>query len=268
MNLQNRHGFAPFENSSATVNWDTGGFFAETVDIGKLMKRKSPEANLRLQYKKTFELSLIFTLAILIATFQVARQFSLAPSELKNANVTIEVADIPPTEQIRNLPTPPARPTVPVPTESELVPEDITIQSTNLDLSELPPPPAPPVKHRYEQYNFIPYDEAPEPIGGYGVILANLEYPTIAQKAGIEARVLVGVLIDERGNCVNLFSYIAVKIPQAFLNVANDFVIPQSLDIKHGAQPCHYAARHLELVRKHAAENPMNEQVHGPLTEL
>lgn len=202
MNLQNRHGFAPFENSSATVNWDTGGFFAETVDIGKLMKRKSPEANLRLQYKKTFELSLIFTLGILIATFQVARQFSLAPSELKNANVTIEVADIPPTEQIRNLPTPPARPAVPVPTESELVPEDITIQSTNLDLSELPPPPAPPVEHRYEQYNFIPYDEAPEPIGGYGVILANLEYPSIAQKAGIEARVVVGVLIDERGNCV------------------------------------------------------------------
>ena len=53
----------------------------------------------------------------------------MVPSELRNANVTIEVADIPPTEQIRNLPTPPARPAVPVPTESELVPEDITIQS-------------------------------------------------------------------------------------------------------------------------------------------
>jgi len=52
MNLQNRHGFAPFENSSATINWDTGGFFAETVDIGELMERKNPEANLRLQYKK------------------------------------------------------------------------------------------------------------------------------------------------------------------------------------------------------------------------
>lgn len=166
------------------------------------MKRKNPEANLRLQYRKTFELSLIFTLAILIAAFQVARQFSLVPSELKNTNVTIEVADIPPTEQMRNLPTPPARPSVPVPTESELVPEDITIQSTELDLAELPPPPAPPVEERYEQYQFIPYNEAPEPIGGYGVILANLEYPSIAHKAGIEARVVVGVLIDEHGNYV------------------------------------------------------------------
>ncbi len=202
MNLQNRHGFAPFENSSAKVNWDTGGFFAETVDIGKLMKGKSPEANLRLQNKKTFELSLVFTLVILIATFQVARQFPLAPSELKKANVTIEVADIPTTEQIRNLPTPPARPSVPVPTESEFVPEDITIQSTELDLTELPPPPAPPVKDRYENYQFIPYDEPPVPIGGYAAILANLNYPSIARKAGIEAKVVVGVLIDERGNCV------------------------------------------------------------------
>ena len=69
MNLQNRHGFAPFENSSATVNWDTGGFFSETVDIGKLMKKKSPETNLTLQHRKTFELSLIFTLAILMQHF-------------------------------------------------------------------------------------------------------------------------------------------------------------------------------------------------------
>jgi len=152
---------------------------------------------LRLQYRKTFELSLIFTLAILIATFQVGRQFSLVPSELRNANVTIEVADIPPTEQIRNLSTPPARPAVPVPTEIEFVPEDITIQSANLDLSELPPPPAPPVEDRYEHYQFIPYDEPPEPIGGYAEILANLEYPAIAQKARVEAKVVVGVLIDE-----------------------------------------------------------------------
>lgn len=185
MNLQNRHGFAP-KNSSATVNWDTGGFFAETADIGKLMKRKSPEANLRLQYKKTFELSLIFTLGILIATFQVARQFSLAPSELKHTNVTIEVADIPPTEQVRNLPTPPARPAVPVPTESELVPEDITIQSTNLDLSEVPPPPAPPVEDRYEQYNFIPYDESPEPFGAMGLYSQILSIPPSPKKQALK----------------------------------------------------------------------------------
>jgi len=226
MNLQNRHGFAPFEDSSATVNWDVGGFFSETVDIGKLMEKKNPETNLRLQYRKTFELSLIFTLAILIATFQVARQFFLVPSELKNANVTIEVADIPPTEQIRNLPTPPARPTVPVPTESEFVPEDITIQSTNLDFAEFPPPPASPVEDRYENYQFIPYDEPPEPIGGYATIVANLKYPAIAQKAGIEARVVVGVLIDEEGNTIKTQILSSTNSIMGFNEAAQKAVMP------------------------------------------
>ncbi len=106
------------------------------------------------------------------------------------------------------------------------MPEDITIQSTNLDLSELPPPPAPPVEDRYEQYNFIPYDEAPEPIGGYGVILANLEYPSIAQKAGIEARVVVGVLIDEEGNTIKTQILSSTNSIMGFNEAAQKAVMP------------------------------------------
>jgi len=208
MKFENKNEFAPFETPFWSLlvkpedkfNCETRNFFAEAVNTTQLIKHKRPEADLRVEYRKVFELSLAVTLALLITIFQLARQFSFAPSELKTSNFIIEVADIPPTEQMRNPPTPPARPSVPVPTESELVREDITIQSTELDLAELPPPP--PVEDRYENFRFIPYDEPPVPIGGYAAILTNLKYPEIARKSGIEARVVVAVLIDERGNSV------------------------------------------------------------------
>jgi len=162
MKFENKNEFAPFETPSWSLlvkpedkfNCETREFFAETVDTAQLIKHKRPEADLRVQYRKVFELSLAVTLALLITIFQLARQFSFAPPELKTSNFIIEVADIPPTEQTRNVPSPPARPAVPVPTESEEIPEDLTIGSTdlNLDLAELPPPP--PVEDRYDNYRF------------------------------------------------------------------------------------------------------------------
>jgi protein TonB len=39
-------------------------------------------------------------------------------------------------------------------------------------------------------------------IGGMAALKKYLEYPEIARKAGIEAQVVVGVLVDEKGNTV------------------------------------------------------------------
>jgi len=165
-----------------------------------MITRQRPEANLKLKYRKVLELGFIGSLLIHLIIFLALPHFDLSTQEVKAKDIEILVEDIPPTEQIKRPPTPP-RPSVPIPTESEEIPEDFTIESTELDLTELPPPPVL-IEDRYEHYQFIPYDEAPEPIGGYGVMLANLEYPSIARKAGVEAKVVVGVLIDERGNCV------------------------------------------------------------------
>ncbi|MFQ6112465.1 MAG: energy transducer TonB, partial [bacterium] len=76
-------------------------------------------------------------------------------------------------------------------------------ESTELDLTEIPPPPTPPMDEGIEGgYVFIPYDEPPVPIGGYAAIKRNLVYPDLARKAGVEGTVIVGVLIDERGNTI------------------------------------------------------------------
>lgn len=47
---------------------------------------------------------------------------------------------------------------------------------------------------------FVAYDVAPSPVGGFGEIQGNLEYPQDAIDMGIEGRVIVQVLIDCLGH--------------------------------------------------------------------
>jgi protein TonB len=118
-------------------------------------------------------------------------------------DLKIEVADIPPTEQIKR-PPPPPRPSIAIPTESEDIPEDETIPETELNMMELPPPPPPPKAGDAidETFVFVPYDEPPAIIGGTGVLYKNLRYPEIARKAGVEGYVVVGALIDTKGDVI------------------------------------------------------------------
>lgn len=46
---------------------------------------------------------------------------------------------------------------------------------------------------------FIPYDQAPEPVGGFSAIQKNVIYPEIAQKSGVEGTVVIQCYIDENG---------------------------------------------------------------------
>ncbi len=162
--------------------------------------RKNPDVNLKLQYRKVFELSLVISLAVMLAMFQLLRAFNLEATESETPDIKIEVADIPPTEQIKR-PPPPPKPSIPIPTENEDVPEDLTIESTELDLSDIPPPPPPPDEDDGTSI-FVPYDEPPHPIGGFVAIQRALKYPEIARKAGIEGRVIVQVLVSEKGEVV------------------------------------------------------------------
>ncbi len=66
-------------------------------------------------------------------------------------------------------------------------------------LTAPPPPPPPP---REDIPIFIPHDQAPAPIGGYGSIQRNLKYPEVARKAGVEGRLMIWAKINDEGDVV------------------------------------------------------------------
>jgi protein TonB len=188
-------------------------------------RRKRPEANLKLKYRKTFELALVVSLVLTLGVFHLLPDIEVGPSEIKAKALEIKVEDIPQTEQIKKAPPPP-RPSIPIPTESEDVPEDVTIESTELDLTEIPPPPAPRGDDINDGYVFIPYDEPPTPIGGYAVIKKYLVYPELARKAGVEGTVIVGVLVDEKGNTVKTQVLKSSGVNIGFEKAAREALLP------------------------------------------
>ena len=112
-------------------------------------------------------------------------------SEFGSGNqIVIENIDIPQTQQIDNTP-PPARPSIPVPTDDEDIADDVTLDDLDFDdfeAWEAPPAPSGP------KVKFIPYDDPPKPISPIRPI-----YPEIAQEAGIEGVVVVQAFIDKKG---------------------------------------------------------------------
>lgn len=167
------------------------------------MARKNPQADIRLFYRKALELSLCSSLLLTILIFFAFRQEFSFQIELETPELDIEVEEIPPTEQIVRPPAPP-RPSVPIPTDTEEIPEDETIDATEINFAEIPPPP-PPQKEDFDEssFSFVAYDEPPELIGGVNALQRLLVYPELALKAGIEGSVTIGVLIDKAGRPVN-----------------------------------------------------------------
>ena len=165
--------------------------------------RKNPKISLRFKYKKNIELGMVLTLALMIFVFQGWKKFEEKEVVQQRVDIPIEVEEIPQTEQTKRPPAP-SRPAIPVESEDEDIDEDETIETTEINLDELPPPPPPPEEDVDESAEiFVAYDEAPAPIGGFAAIQRNLVYPEIARKAGVEGRVVINCLIDEKGNVIN-----------------------------------------------------------------
>ena len=130
-------------------------------------------------------------ITLVIIIFIIFPRF-LASMEFEDVDqIIIENIDIPQTQQIDNTP-PPARPSIPVPSDDEDIADDLTLDELDFDdFSSLDAPPPPPSGPRVV---FIPYDDPP-------VALSPIRptYPEIAQEAGIEGVVIVQAFIDKKG---------------------------------------------------------------------
>ncbi len=75
------------------------------------------------------------------------------------------------------------------------IPVRFKVKATTIDAKQ---------PHDAEQAKtFVPYNDPPQPIGGFAAIQENLVYPDLAQKAGIEGTVTVQARIDENGDVIN-----------------------------------------------------------------
>ena len=162
---------------------------------------EKPEDSLKLKYRKTLELALVAALIFMIGMFQLSKRHEIAAQLVSTTINPMIVEPALPTTQIERPPAP-SRPAVPIESESEEFPEDETIEITDINLTEIPPPPLEPEGIDESTNFFYAWDEAPQPIGGFAAIQRNLKYPEIARLAGVEGRVYVEAMIDERGNVV------------------------------------------------------------------
>jgi len=156
------------------------------------MVHKNPKVNLRGQYKEVFEKALILSLALHLFVFLTYTRVEVKPYESIAKQVVVEVQDIPETQQLKKLPPPP-RPAVPIESESDDLPEDVTIETTDLRVDVAPPPPPPPMVDE-----FVAYDTPPKLIK-----LVKPIYPDIARKAGIEGMVILKILVDVDGKVID-----------------------------------------------------------------
>ena len=153
--------------------------------------RTELSASLKYSYPVIVRITSFVGITLLILTFLVFPRVVNRVELDEEVQIIIEQIDIPQTEQF-DRPPPPARPSVPVESESEDIADDVTLDEFNLDdFDAWDAPPPPPEGPRVK---FIPYDDPPIPLSPI-----RPKYPEIAQEAGIEGTVVVQVFVDEKG---------------------------------------------------------------------
>ena len=146
---------------------------------------------LKARYPLVVRITTLNGIGLVILNFLLFPRFGNSLEFEDIEQVIIENIDIPQTQQIDNTP-PPARPSIPVPSDDEDIADDLTLDELDFDdFSNLDAPPPPPSGPKVV---FIPYDDPP-------VAMSPIrpKYPEIAQEAGIEGVVVVQAFIDEKG---------------------------------------------------------------------
>ena len=169
--------------------------------------RKNKGADLRSQYPLYVEIGLVLSLALLIVAFRVNMTTQKTFKVQMEEQETVDMKQIQQTKQEKE-PPPPPKPPVPqeVPNNEVIEDQDVDFDASldmdeSLDTSQGPPEDE--EEEEEEQEIFMVVENQPELIGGMKALQQSVDYPDFAKKAGIEGRVIVQFVVDEKGNVKN-----------------------------------------------------------------
>jgi protein TonB len=157
-------------------------------------------------YKIVNYLGMVLSLIIFIVLFRVDFNFANNTEFQIIEQEVIQMEEVVQTEQ-QSKPPPPPRPPVPVEVPNDQILDDMDLNldaSLDLDIAlDLPPPPTRKVVEEEEDEIFLVVENEPVLIGGLEGIQKSITYPELARRAGIEGRVFVQFVVDEKGNVID-----------------------------------------------------------------
>lgn len=167
---------------------------------------KNPEADLKRRYGQVLGLSFALSVALHAGFAVLFPTLDIQATTGKPDQIVIQVEDLPETRQITR-PPPPPRPAIPIETESEDVPDDVTIETTDLELEEvpvdLPPPPTAESEsillEEEEILEVWKVEQKPKLIRR-----AIPAYPDFALRAGLQGSVMLKVLLGKDGKAESI----------------------------------------------------------------
>ena len=166
---------------------------------------KNPKADLRKSYLRTFEISLIVSLATIIVAFKFSPQSSTVEQLKDGVPELITVEDIINTVQRPDIPPPPKAPQIITASTDDIVEDFIFDDIEDVKPVQLPDKPPSKPKIIEDEKIFVWVEEMPAPIGGIKAIQEKVHYTEIAKRALVEGTVYIEARIDKKGNIVDAF---------------------------------------------------------------
>ena len=166
-----------------------------------MIRNKHADADLKAIYPKVMRRSTSLTLFLIVGLAILFPDMKIESKSTEKVIEVFKVEDIPPVTHQKKRP-PLERPKVPIETEDEEVPDDVTIADTELDFDapvvDIPPPMrADDVEVEEEILEFWTVEQKPKLIKS-----VNPVYPEMARRAGLQGQVLVAFIVTREGRVV------------------------------------------------------------------